>query len=246
MHRSAVAGVAAAAGAILLQTAVAGAQLTPPPAATAPATPATQPASAPSTAPVDATTPKGALKMLTRALESGDRAALLDLLSADSPAEQRIAEATAVLAEATADLRRASVKAFGAPASLPLGVNESAVPEALARIDASTVTIDGEKATVTSPQDAGDTLSLVRREGKWRVPMSQISGQAEPPDLDRNLRDSARQASVLKELANEVAAGKFKSAMDARQELNKRIMQLAMPDMEGAATKPTTTTAPVK
>ena len=206
--------------------------------------PPTAPATAPATAPVDSSTPKGALKMLTEALEAGDRAALLDLLSADSPAEQRIAEATAGLAEATAELRRASIKAFGPQASQPLGVNESAVPEAMARIDSSTVAIDGDKATLTSPQDQGESLSLVQRGGKWRVPMSQIAGPADGADLDKNLRDSAEQAKVLKALAAEVSEGKFKSAMEARQELNKRIMQLAMPGVQGATTR--ATTAPVK
>ena len=202
--------------------------------------PATRPATAttPTSAPVDPSTPKGALKTLTRALEAGDRKTLLEMFAADSPAEQKIAEATAGLAEATAELRRASVKTFGEQASRPLGVDGHAVDEAFARVDASTETIDGDKATVTSPEQQGDSLQLVRKDAKWRVPMSQIAGPAKGPELDQQLRESAEQAKLLRELAGDVTAGKYKSAIEARQELDRRIMKLAMP-----ATNPTTSPA---
>ena len=190
-------------------------------------------ATAPTSAPVDQTTPKGALKMLARALEAGDRKQVLELLHADSPGERKIAEATAGLAEATAELRRASIGAFGETASSALGVNMAAVSDAMARVDASVEKIDGHKATVTSPTDPADSMMLVQHDAKWRVPMAQISGAINESDLDKNLRDSTEQARLLKGLAGEVAAGKFKTAIEARQELDKRIIQSAMP--QGAA-----------
>jgi len=204
-------------------------------AASVPAKPTTRLATTttPTSAPVDQSTPKGALKVLAKALEAGDRNTLLDLLHADSPSERKIAEATAALAEATAELRRASLKAFGATASRPLGVDLAAVGEAMGRVDASTETIDGDRATVTSPVDPGDSLMLVQRDHKWRVPMAQISGAVNAADLDKTLHDSAEQAKLLKLLAGEVTAGKFKTAIDARQELDKRIIESAMP--QGAA-----------
>lgn len=202
--------------------------------------PASRPTSttSPTSAPADPSTPKGALKALTRALDAGDRAALLELFSADSPAEQKVADATAALAEATADLRRAAIKAFGETASRPLGVDGNAVAEANARVDASDEKIDGTRATVTSPEQQGDSLTLVLKDHKWRVPMSQIAGPAKGDELEQSLRDSAEQAKVLKAIAGDVAAGKFKTAVEARQELDRRILKLAMP-----ATAPTTTRA---
>ena len=205
----------------------------PAPAPTSAKSPATRAVTAPTSAPVDQTTPKGTLKLLARALEAGDRKMLLDVLDSASPDERRIAEATAGLAEATAELRRASLKTFGEIASRPLGVDMAAVSEAMARVDASTETIDGDKATVTSPSDPGDSLMLVQRDRKWRVPMAQISGAVNAADLDKNLHDSAEQAKLLKVLAGEVSAGKFKTAIEARSELDKRIIQSAMP--QGAA-----------
>jgi len=208
-------------------------------AAREPTTPPTKPdtkrasgATAPTSAPIDQTTPKGTLKLLARALEAGDRKMLLEVFDAGSPTERKIAEATAGLAEATADLRRASFKAFGEEASRPLGME--AAGEAMARVDSSIEKIDGDKATVTSPIDSSDSLTLVQRDRKWRVPMSQFSGGAvDAADLEKNLHDTAEQAKLLKGLAAEVTAGKYKTAMDARQELDKRIIQTAMP--QGAA-----------
>ena len=196
-------------------------------------------ATSPTSAPVDQSTPKGALKVLARALEAGDRKTLLELLDAGSPSERKIAEATAGLAEATAELRRAAVQAYGETASRPLGVDAAAVPDAMARVDASVEKIDGNQATVTSTVDPTDAIRLVQRDAKWRVPMAQISGAAiDAADLDKNLRDTAEHVKLLKGLAGEVSAGKYKTAMDARQELDKRIIQSAMPQ-GAAATAPT-------
>jgi hypothetical protein len=192
----------------------------------------------PTSAPVDQSTPKGALKVLARALEAGDRKVLLELLDADSASERKIAEATAGLAEATAELRRASVTAFGETASRPLGVDGAAVADAMARVDASVEKIDGDTATVTSTLDPTDSMLLVQRDRKWRVPMAQISGAINAADLDKNLHDTTEQVKLLKALAGEVAGGKYKTAIEARQELDRRIIQSAMP--QGAAA-----TAPV-
>src|SRR5437773_8968015 len=108
---------------------------------------------APTTAPADPSTPKGALKALAQALDAGDRKALLDLLCAQSPADQKIADATANLAEASARLRKVAGKTFGEEAARPLGVEPGATPEAIARIDAAKVQLDGERATVR-PEDS--------------------------------------------------------------------------------------------
>jgi hypothetical protein len=183
--------------------------------------------------------------MLARALEAGDRTTLLELLHADNASERKIAEATAGLAEATAELRRVSVKAFGETASRPLGVDGAAVADAMARVDASVEQIDGNKATVTSALDPTDSMLLVQRDAKWRVPMAQISGAVNAADLDKNLHDTTEQVKLLKALAGEVAAGKFKTAMDARQELDKRIIESAMPQ-GAAATAPAPAPAPEK
>ena len=191
----------------------------------------------------DPSTPKGALKLLAQALDAGDRAKVLELLATDTEAERKWAQATAELAEATAALRRSASDAFGAEASRPLGVDRAATGDAFARIDAATVTLTGDKASVRAASEDGPPLVLIRRDRTWRVPVSEFSKDVETADLDRATRALADETRLLRELAVEIAAAKYKTSTDARQALDRRIMQSAMPQLEPAgpatgATKP--------
>jgi hypothetical protein len=205
-----------------------------------PAAAATSPATTQATdTPADPSTPKGALKALAKALDAGDRAAVLELLAANSEQERRVAAATADLAEATVGLRRVATRAFGEKASRPLGVDPGATPEALARIDAATVDLKGDRATLRTPQQEGPPIVLARQGNTWRVPVSELSKDVEAADVERNLKDVAEQTRLMRELTAEVAAGKYKTAADARQALDQRILHSAMPQLEpgaGAAT----------
>jgi hypothetical protein len=115
----------------------------------------------------------------------------------------------------------------------------------MVRIDSSNVAIEGERAKVTSADPAEPPLTLVRHQEKWRVPVSEISRDVNAADLDKNLHDASEQCRLLKEIAQEVVAGKYKSAVEARQELDRRILKSAMPQLEpkdpathAAATQP--------
>jgi hypothetical protein len=209
------------------------------PAASAPASSAPASSAPASSAPAaDAATPRGALKAFTLALDAGDRARILTLLQTNTDAEKKLAGATADLAEATATLRRAALKTFGAKLGRPLGVDRTATEDAIKRIDAAEETIDGDHAAVREPQTEGPPLTLVKKQSEWRVPVSELIKDVDPADIDRNLSDVATQTRLLRELAAEVEAGKYKTAVEARQVLDKRVMQSAMPQTgPGAATR---------
>ena len=198
--------------------------------------------SAPTTAPADPSTPKGALKALAQALDAGDRKAVLDLLSATNPADQKLADATADVAEASARLRQTAGKAFGEEAARPLGVQVGATPEAIARIDSAKVQLDGERATVRANDSEGPPMVLARVNGSWKVPVSELSKDVEAADVEKNVAALADQARLLRELSEEVAAGKYKTAADARQALDRRIMQSAFPQSGPTTTSATPTT----
>ena len=63
----------------------------------------------------------------------------------------------------------------------------------------------------------------------WRVPVSELSKDVEPADVERNVAAMADQARLMRQLAAEVAAGKYKTAAEARQALDRRILQSALP-----------------
>ena len=183
----------------------------------------------------DPSTPRGALHALARALDAGDRQIILELLWSDSDAQRRWASATADLAEATAALRRSAMQGFGAEASRPLGVDLAATPEAVARIEAAEVAITGDRAIVRTAGEEGPPLVLARRDGTWRVPVAEFLKDVESPDLERAVTLLSEETRLLRELADEVAAGKYKTATDARQALDQRILQSAQPQLQPVA-----------
>ncbi len=196
---------------------------------------------APATAASDQSTPRAALKTFARALDAGDRARVLSMLQADSEQDKKLAAATADLAEATAQLRDVAIKTFGAEKSRALGVDPSGNAEALKRIESATESVQGDTATLRSPETEGPPLSMVRRDGVWRVPVSELSKDVEPADIDKNLADMNRQIKLMRELTTEVSAHKYATATEARQILDKRILSTSLPPITtapSASTKP--------
>ena len=188
----------------------------------------------------DQSSPKAALKSFARALEAGNKQAIMRLLVADSPQDKKLADAASDLAEATAHLREAAVKTFGPEMSRALGNEPGGADEAVKRIDQSDEKIDGDKGTVKPKENEGPPLIMVKRDGKWMLPMNELSKDVEPADLEKNLSDMGRQIKLLRDLSDEVAAGKYKTAIDARQALDKRIMQASMPQIATAPSASTT------
>src|SRR4051794_38697287 len=83
----------------------------------------------PTTAPSDSSTPRGALRMFTIALDAGDHDGILALLDAQTDQEKKLANATADLAAASAELKNAAVQKFGAEKSQALGADEAGVTQ---------------------------------------------------------------------------------------------------------------------
>ena len=208
--------------------------------AAAPATsPAPSPAPSPATVPADQSTPKAALKTFSRALETGDASRVRELLSAEGEHERELAEATVTLAEASAQLARAASSAFGDERARPLGVDPHATEEAIERIDAATEKIDGESATLRIADSDDPAIVLVRRNGKWRVPVAELMKNVEAADVQRNVADMIWQAKQMRELSEEVSTGKYATAAEARQALDRRIMERSLPPLR-STTAPTT------
>ncbi len=201
--------------------------------------PSSAPTSAPVTAPSDRSTPKAALKAFAHALDSGDRAKILEMLAVDTDQDRKLAGATADLAQASAHLRKGAIATFGEEKSRALGVDPTAAAAAAARLDAATESITGDTAVVRTADNEGPPMSLVRKAGAWLIPVGELSKDVEPADIDRNLADVAMQTGLMRALADEVAAGKFPTATDARQALDQRILRATMPALD-AATQPAT------
>ena len=86
-------------------------------------------------------------------------------------------------------------------------------------------------------------MVLARVNGAWKIPVAELSKDVEAADVERNVAALLDQAKLMRELAEEVAAGKYKTAAEARQALDRRIVQSALP-ATGPASASTTKPAP--
>jgi hypothetical protein len=196
-------------------------------------------ASAPAAA--STATPKGALKLLAAALRDGDADRIRQVMYASNAAESRMVAAMADMAKAMAALQRAAVKAFGREgAKEVVGDTDATDTESKARIDSAEVKVQGDTATVTMEDGEEAPVVLKRVDGKWRLPMSELSRGADLAALEERLAGLAEQSKLVRELADEVGAGKYASPAQAHEAWQSRAMQASMrrPPAQRAEKKP--------
>jgi hypothetical protein len=187
----------------------------------------------PATMPFDQSTPRSAVKKLASAVEQGDPAAVREVLLAETPLQERFVELMASLSSVTADLRAAGEDMFGREAGGAIVGHPDAFPEILKRVDESLERLHDDWAIVTTGE--GDEIQLVLRDGTWRVPVDQLVGNVTDDVLEAYLEEGEEQVAILRELAREVAQGRFRSSQEAEQVLHARMMR--------GATQPSTNPA---
>lgn len=227
-------------------------------AAARPNSPATRPTSGPTTQPAG---PKDVLKQLASAMRRGEAAEIRGVLYAANETEQRMARATADYAAALAALQRAAVAAFGEHGAKEL-TGDAPPGEEIARIDAATLAIDGDTATVTfvpdkppaeanaqptnskgepdPPPPPPEPVVLKRVGGRWRVPVATLSKGAAPEEIEQRLADLSAQTALIQEIAQEIAAGKYKSAEQAGQAWRLKVYALTPKPGGAPTTQPST------
>jgi hypothetical protein len=146
----------------------------------------------------------------------------------------------AELAGALAGLRKDAVTAFGAEgAKMLTGDMQALAAQGLARLEAANEKIDGDKATVIVEGDNEQPVNLIKHEGKWRFPVAEMSKGIDPAQIDKGIEDAGAQTKLIREAAEEVRAGKFKTGEEVRQALEQRVMQMVLARQK-AATQPAT------
>lgn len=201
--------------AICIVPAKAGAQVTPAPSDAKPAA-----------AEADASTPQGALKLLATALRDGDSDRIRTVMHATNPAETRMVGAMADMARAMAELQKAAVKAFGAEGAKEIvGDTQATDAAGRARIDAAEVRVQGDAATIIIAEGEDAPVVLKRVGGQWKVPMAELSKNADPAVLDERLAELGEQRKLVVELAREIGEGQFAGPAQAKDAWQSRAMQ---------------------
>jgi len=187
---------------------------------------ATAPGASATAADHDTTTPRGTLKVLAAALRDGDGQRIRQVMYATSPAETRMVAAMADMAKAMADLQKAAVKSFGEEGAKEIvGDSRATDAEGRARIDAADVRVQGDSATVIVREGEDAPVILRRIEGHWKVPMAELSKNADPAALDERLAELSEQRKLVAQLTQEIAEGQFTGAAQAKDAWQSRAMQ---------------------
>jgi hypothetical protein len=182
----------------------------------------------PTTAPEDATTPRGALRLLNQAMRSGNVALIKELFLTTNAAEVRMVEADAAMAAALARLRAAALQTYGPQgADAVTGDTDAGAADSAARIDSAEVTVNGDVATVVYRDERDSPFVLKKSDGEWKVPVSQLGKPLDPAALDERLADLAIQQRVVEELTREISRKRFATPEEAREAWRTRILQAA-------------------
>lgn len=200
-------------------------------------------------APADASTPRGALKALTVALDAGDEAAMRRLIAADSPEQQAWADAMIGFSVALSKVRAQAEATFGAEAARAIvGDTAAATAAAMQQIDQSTEELDGDRATVRSATPEDRPL-VVRRApgggGAWVVPVAAITGDAKAEEFPPVTERLRRQAAAVQSVTAEIASGALATPEQAAQALQRRQFEARVQADQppaGAATRPAAST----
>jgi hypothetical protein len=175
----------------------------------------------------DTSSPKAAVKSLYTAVGRGDAQAVREILLVEDDPQQQLVGAYANVILAGKKLGDVVKQKF--PGMTGAFAQGTITPEDAARVDAATVTIESDHATLKMPektgqqkggdQQKGETLKLKRVEGTWRVIVGEESagagagagtgagaaagaGAGAGVDPDAAARYRAEQLTLLKGLAD--------------------------------------------
>lgn len=170
--------------------------------------------------------PKATLKQLAAALRDGDADRIRQVMHATTTAESRMVSAMADMARAMAAMQKSAVKAFGKEAAKEVvGDTDATDAESNARIDAADVKVQGDTATVSMEDGDEAPVVLKRVDGRWKLPMSELSRGADAAALDERLTALAEQSRLVRTLAAEIESGKYATPAQAHEAWQSRAMQ---------------------
>ena len=200
----------------------------------------TAPATTQASVKADQSTPRGALKSLTVAMNKGDATGIKSVFNPTGDVENKMVDAVVNQQQALMKFRDSAVTAFGAEEARKLtGDLDAAQAESLAALDQVPEKITGDEATVGD----GDQLVHLKKQGeKWTLPVNTLAPQINAQTVDKELSQVTERTKFFTEMADVMSKGKYKTADEAGKALQLRVLQQVM-SQQGAATQPSTAPA---
>lgn len=173
--------------------------------------PSTQPATKPADELAPASTPKEALRSLNLALRDGDAAAIRSLFDTRDDQGRKFVTAMADYAAALVDLHKSAEQAYGpAGANSVTGDLAAQSSDGLAAIEQAEVSQAGDSADIKFKGATDPAVRLVKVDGRWRLPLSQLLDGADAQTTHRRMHELSIQATLARQTAEEIAGGKYR------------------------------------
>lgn len=200
-----------------------------------------------------------ALKQFRVALDANDSSALASMTWATDDSRRKLADACARVVVAGKRVADAAAERFGhaGGGGEPIARGGlGALEQELRAIDDAPVSEAGDVATIALPPGRGDrprVLTLRRRaeDGKWFVDVLEFAGFADtndpldPGEADARIDLLYRLARGLGEVADDCAAGRYRTVGDVRAAVQDRFHGAVQKSMEAMdSTRPSTRSSP--
>ncbi len=214
------------------------------PAATRTATTGPEATSAPAVR-VDLSTPQASVITFLNALQANDEAAAHQAISFDGSADPKAPEAFLDILFSTNRIQQAALAKFGEGAVAAFGDPRAALTARIAAVQKAAPAISNNDAALTLPSDEnsqqpGTTIALKKVGSDWKidaVSLFSLSALA-PEDLAKRIALARKLLEINKDIAANIASGKYTSATEARQDLWDRSFDAAKSLTPAPATSP--------
>jgi hypothetical protein len=173
---------------------------------------------------VDASTPQAAAKSLAAAISAADAAAVRRLILIEHDQGQQLLGAYTNQILAAKRLGETLKKRF--PGVSDPFASGGIAPEDAARIDAATVNINADAATLKLP-GREQPMKLRQVDGAWKVIIAEEPENQTPEHRAGQLALIQGFADAMNGAADDVAAGKFRDVDEARNALKERLAAVA-------------------
>jgi hypothetical protein len=199
--------------------------------------PTTGPAATQASVAVDQTTPRGALKVLTLAMNKGDPAGIKAVFSPANATETKMVDSVVSQQQALSKFRDGAITAFGADEAKKLvGDVDTDQVESLAKLDTLPENITGDTADVGE----GDQILHLKKVGdKWTLPVAMLAPQINANNVDAELGQMSDRTKIFTDVTDEMTKGKYKSTEEVGKAMQLRMLQQVMAH-NAAASQPTT------
>ena len=180
-----------------------------------------------------ADSPKQALLAQDAAARSGNVDADLDFYQAKGEGQQKLARTIAEGDVALARLQAAVARQFGQ--EMAAAAVHAAGTEDAHDIEAATEKIETDQAIIEF-KDHSTPLHMVKADGKWKISLSDMVGEATDLELDRLAKSIVDFSSEITRLTDLVEKQKFRSGEGVRdrvQELHDRLFKSEPPSEKG-------------